>query len=582
MSLFGNKPATTQSSGFGFSAAPTTSTSLFGTSSTANKPQLGSATTSSAPLFGSTTNTTTSGSLFGSSGSTTTAPLFGSATTSTAKPLFGATTTTTAGSLFGSTPASGQLFGSTSTTTSTLFPPKTTGSILGTTNTAPLFGTATSGSLFSGSTTAPTFSSTGGLFGSKSSGTGFSFPSTTSKPANLFGPTPASQSSISTVQDVIQNSEFLVRSLTAPELYGDERDTVIMKVNQLLAACGVGSGYFKGDKQSVQYDINGPFYCFKAIGYNRRSEYRESDGIVALTLDVNYDQFSTNAQRQKLIDALNVIVGNKPNIKTHIESIRPLDNATEILIYVTEKGKGRISSKELCDYLKQPTQEGQLKSQLCVTDVVSRSSMDDSKLQVFLETPPRGFDFQVWKQAIRENPNPKHLIPYPIRGFDQLRKRQKLQIGEVSLVEKALDGLKHRLIAVGNEIANGDNRYSVCRQKQKELSYRLLRCLVMQTLVQRYSVAVDVREERLESRLEALNAALVAPNQVKSRISNLLTFLRSNSEVLKLHQESTISLKDVETAQIRKYLSRCQQALEAIVSVVNRNLDDLKIMSAQF
>lgn len=61
-----------------------------------------------------------------------------------------------------------------------------------------------------------------------------------------------------------------------------------------------------------------------------------------------------------------------------------------MLIYVTEKGKGRISCRELCAYFKQPTQEGQLKNQLCVTDVVARSSMDDAKLRVYLETPPAG------------------------------------------------------------------------------------------------------------------------------------------------------------------------------------------------
>lgn len=63
------------------------------------------------------------------------------------------------------------------------------------------------------------------------------------------------------------------------------------------------------------------------------------------------------------------------------------------------------------------------------------------------------------------------------------------------------------------------------RQRQKELSYRLLRCLTMQTLVQRYSVAVDVREEKLESRLEALNAALVAPNQIKVIFVSVMVFL---------------------------------------------------------
>ena len=76
-------------------------------------------------------------------------------------------------------------------------------------------------------------------------------------------------------------------------------------------------------------DFDGLFHLFSRC---RKSEYRESDGIVALTLNVNYDQLSTNAQRQKLTDALNVIVGNNTNVRTHLESIRPLpgENATEV------------------------------------------------------------------------------------------------------------------------------------------------------------------------------------------------------------------------------------------------------------
>lgn len=586
MSLFGAKPTTTQPSVFTFGAASAVSTGapLFGSTTTSTaKPLFGAATTSSAPLFGSVAAPATSGSLFGSTGAapvfggvSSSAPLFGATTSTVAKPLFGSTTTSAP--LFGSAPApAGSLFSSTAKSSAPLFGGSTT------TTSAPLFGAAPSGSLFGAATTAPTSSLGGGLFGSKPAAGGFGFPSTSARPGGLFGAVTAQATPVTTLQDVIQNSESLVRSLTAPDLYGDERDTIVMKLNQLLAACGVSGGYFKADQQPIAYNSNGPFYRFKAIGYNRRSEYRESDGIVALILNVNYDQLSTTSQRQKLIDALNFVCGNNTNVRTHLESVRPLpgDNSTEVLIYVTEKGKGRISSKELCAYLKQPSQEGQLKSQLCVTEIVARSSMDDAKLRAFLEAPPAGFDAQVWKQAVKENPDPERLIPYPIRGFDQLRRRQELQTAEIRVVERAIDGLKQRLVTAGNDLANGNSRYAVCRQRQKELSYRLLRCLAMQTVVQRYSVAVDVREERLESRLEALNAALVAPNQIKSRLAALLDFLRSNPDVLKPTAESPISLKDSEAAQIKKYMSRCQQALEAVVSVVNSNLNDLKIMSAQ-
>ncbi|KHN76199.1 Nuclear pore complex protein Nup54 [Toxocara canis] len=489
--------------------------------------------------FGATTTTTTASPFtFGSTAaSTAPAPLFGTTTTSTAKPLFGSTATTSA-----------PLFGSTSTASAFSQP---------------------GGSLFGAKP-----ATTSGMLGMMGFG---------AKPGGLFGTTTAQPqpASAPTLQEVIQNSDNLVRSLTAPDLFGDERDALVGKLNQLLAACGIGNGYFKGDQQPVAYNLDGPFHRFKAVGYNRRSEYQDSDGIVSIMMSVGYDQLSSSTQRQKLIDALNVILGNNTNVRARLEAIRPMpgDTSTEVLIYVMEKGKGRVSSKELCAYLKQPTQAGQLKAQLCATEVVPRFSMDDAKLRVFLETPPAGFDAEMWKQAVKDNPDPERLVPYPIRGFEQLRKRQDLQNAEMRLVERAMDELKRRLVDVQNDITRGGSQCSVYRQRQKVLSHRLLRCLVLQALIERYSVAVDTREEQLESRLESLEASLDAPNQIKSRVSNLLSLLRDKSDALKAAGEESVVLNDEETAQIRKYLSRSQQALESIVSVVRSNTNDVNIIT---
>ncbi|PIO65110.1 hypothetical protein TELCIR_13238 [Teladorsagia circumcincta] len=257
----------------------------------------------SKPLFGSTSTAGTS------SGFT-----FGSTTTTTSTPsLFGSTTTTTPASkpLFGSVPQSGtttSLFGSTTTTSGGLFGAKTT------TTTAPggLFGGSTSGGLFSKRkletspqtyiilycvrlvetpifaqlfahisvpyylAAASGFGGTGtGLFGSK--------PMT----GGLFGSAAAAQPAMETkqtVQGILQESDALVRSLTKVELFGDERDEMIAKLNQLAAAMGVGAGYYKDGQQPVQYTQTGPFHRIKAIGYNRTSQHSDSDGIVALVV----------------------------------------------------------------------------------------------------------------------------------------------------------------------------------------------------------------------------------------------------------------------------------------------------------
>ncbi|EFO23961.1 hypothetical protein LOAG_04523 [Loa loa] len=483
----------------------------------------------------------------------------------------------------------GSKLGTTSSTsfgTSTSTPAFTFGTATSGTTNKPLFGATTTAqpSLFGASTTTPTFAQSGGLFGSKPGSTtsSTSLLSSGTKSVGLSGTSTASTvqaSQISTVQDLIQNSEYLIRSLTSPDLFGDERDGIIAKLNQLLSACGIGNGYYKGDQQPISYTAENPFYQFKAIGYSRRSDYCDSDGIVALTLGINYEQLSTVTQRQKFIDSMNLILGNNTNVRAHIELIRPLpDNQTEVLLYVTEKGKGRSSSKELCAFLKQPTQDAQLKNQLCVVNVLSRTVVDDAKKHAFIKNPPAGFDSQIWQQAVRENPDPDKLLPYPIRGFEQLRKRQELQTAEIRLEERVIEELKQRLVQINSKLIAGQNQCSYQRQRHKELSHRLLRCLAMQSLLQHYTISIDSVEEKLETRLEALNASLIAPDQIKSRINDLLTILRSEAETLKAADGTRLKFTESDVAQIKRYLSRAQEALERVIDVVRESTEDLDII----
>lgn len=96
-----------------------------------------------------------------------------------------------------------------------------------------------------------------------------------------------------------------MHALSGPELYPEtERNAIIAKLNQLLAANGVGNGYYKDGQNPVVFDINNPFHRLKAVGYNRLSEHKDSDGIVSLVLKVAADQVATSQQKQKVIAIL--------------------------------------------------------------------------------------------------------------------------------------------------------------------------------------------------------------------------------------------------------------------------------------
>lgn len=48
-------------------------------------------------------------------------------------------------------------------------------------------------------------------------------------------------------------------------LYGDERDMIIAKWNQLQASWGTGKGYFSPNAPPVEFTPENPFCCFKVM-----------------------------------------------------------------------------------------------------------------------------------------------------------------------------------------------------------------------------------------------------------------------------------------------------------------------------
>jgi hypothetical protein len=58
----------------------------------------------------------------------------------------------------------------------------------------------------------------------------------------------------------------LIRSIRDPQLFGDDKDGVIRKLNQISAALGVGLGYYKADENPVDYSTaNNPFLLLKVL-----------------------------------------------------------------------------------------------------------------------------------------------------------------------------------------------------------------------------------------------------------------------------------------------------------------------------
>ncbi|CAJ0932736.1 unnamed protein product, partial [Mesorhabditis belari] len=486
------------------------------------------------------------------------------------KPLFGSTAATSSTTnLFGSTaPAATQsvgLFGNTATpataTGGTLFGnASTTSNLFSKTG----FGSPASTSLFP--TNKPTLMTGGGLFG---------------------GPTAQQQPTVmrDTLQTILQNSDILVRSITSPQLFGDERDNIVALLNQVAAALGTGDGYHTGDQQPIKYTQDGHLYHFVAVAYNAASEYADSDGMVALVLRTPSTEFVTSAQKQNLEDAFFRFLGNKAEIKPHIESIKALpENCTEVTLYVTQKGKGRITSRELCQYLNQNEQKMQLEQQLKVdtTKIVSRMRMSLQQLNEYLKDVPPGLDTVIWEQYARHNPDPERLIPVPVRGFTALKQRHEAQIAEVNMQHKLVDIMSNRTKNNEAFLAQAWARLEATKAKQQELSFRLIRVLCARVSDARFSQPIDGTEEAVGNALETLLARLSAPEQIKEKLYASVEQIRELQEKQKAAnnqvQRSGQKLSDADLLALKRYLARCQDGLENLVKVANNNVQDLNVL----
>jgi hypothetical protein len=376
-----------------------------------------------------------------------------------------------------------------------------------------------------------------------------------------------------------QNASALVKAVSGPERFGDERDKVLAKLNQLLAAAATGNGYYETNSGPAAFDETNPFHRFKSIGYNRLTEYKDADGICSLILQIPISQLDNPQQKQKILDALFTILGNKPTIHAHVQDVHALsDTSTDFVIYVFERERGRIAATELYKYLTQPDKMRMLQQLRC-EKVVPHVGVSGQELRSYLKQPPLGIDAAMWAQAIKDNPEPSHLAPHPIRGFEQLIARQKMQTSLVAQQTRLLDDITRRLQTVQSEASDVNARQIISRQRQKQISHRLLRVLATQTLVQRFGMTLSEDEEKLHSHLELINAHVNAPNQIKSQISDLKNLLAENSALLRerFKEQMQQELRFSDLKDLKRRLASNQSHLESLVETVEANRHDLAI-----
>ncbi|CAD5210178.1 unnamed protein product [Bursaphelenchus xylophilus] len=406
---------------------------------------------------------------------------------------------------------------------------------------------------------------------------------TTSTPFSAAQPTAQPSQNTQSVAQICADTNVLLKSLCGPELFNDEKDRVVSRLNQLQVGFGIGSGYYANDKQPVEYNAKNIFHRFKGVVYNKISDASDDDGICGLILNVPYNQISDGAQQSNLAGKLDEILGQKQFVNTIVERVKPVDDSrTEVLIHVFEKGVGKVRATHLFKFLSQPDKMKALETQLKCSQVVPLVSLSLESKEKYLNNAPDGFSPQLWLQGVRSNPHPHHFLPSPVYGFDQLLERHKMQKVSDLALQTALGHADEKRERIEKVINWDVSKVKALSNTHKELSHRLLRvaCAFLRQIRQGYGLSQ--REDKLGAAAEQCNAMLFSPNALKDRINAIFNLLGSDKEKLKEYFASIdLILTEDEASEAKFCLSSVQNKLERVKSLQQKDSRDLKVIEGK-
>lgn len=556
---FGATPASKPATGFG-----TTSTGLPGASSLFGG-------------FGGTPASSSAGQGFAG---------FGAAATTNA---FGAATTTTTSSAFGGFGSTAPGFGAGTSTLGTAFGAGTATSTLGTGLGSTGFGTGTTGfgtgtGAF-GTTGTSAFGTGTTGFGTGTGSTGFNFAGGTG--GSLLGGGLAQQQqqqqaqAAASQQNAGNSMQAMGAAMVSPLLFGDERDQVIAKWNQLQAFYGFGKGFYTQQGAAATFTPDNPFCRFKAVGYSCLPSNKNRDGIVAIVLTKKVEEVQTNQSQIVLI--LHKILGNKPNLTVCVEGVRPLpDNKCEITIYVQERANTgatkRLLSTEVFNFLNQPNVKTQLGNELTVCEILPKTGLTGEQLKNYLENPPSGIDPLIWEQAKLDNPDPEKLIPVPMIGFSELQRRLKHQEQQTKLHTARMSVISQDITSLQQKQTDMLAKIEQYKRTLLKLGHDILKVMVRQEVHRKAGYAIQADEEQLRSMLEASQAQLNAPTQFKGRLNELMSQIRLQSQTGASRSDTAYTMDDSVQLEVKQHLKQQHEGIQLLINIIKDDLEDLALI----
>lgn len=433
----------------------------------------------------------------------------------------------------------------------------------------------TASSLFGGfgQTVTTTQSSFGGGFGT-SLGNNFGQPM-------VFGQSSLQHQLHQSQGTVLSTEDAFINSLFKVVMFNDERDKTLARWNHLQAMWGTGKAFTNQNQGPIELDAQNIISRFKTIGYSKLSGKDNKAGFVALTF--NKSILHLTDQKQQLLNTINNIFGNKPNLVIGIESMKELsNNKSQIVIYVDEKLQNnelkRAYATDISSFMNQVMARQQLSN--FDVDTIFAFILPDEDIQTrYLETVPNGIDPRVWQQAKKDNPNSKKFIPVPIIGFSGLKWRIKCQEAETEAHSLYLQKLHRQIVDLQQRQNNTSAKIQDHKQKLAELSHRALKIIVKQESTRKAGIAFTPEEDNIRTKLEYMHTLVSAPTQFKGRLNELLSQVRMQRN--QWHVGGALNEYAIDkdsTDEVKNFIGMQQNAIAVLVDLASQDLLDLKII----
>ena len=144
---------------------------------------------------------------------------------------------------------------------------------------------------------------------------------------------------------VPQGPEAVYAAALRCSVFGDDRDALLARWNLLQGSWGSGKIYYSKAAQPLVVDGSNPLCRFKAMGYSMLPKKSSDSEEISLIVKMSVAQLEP--LKDQMVNNLNQILGNRPNVKASIVTMRAYgqENVSEVIVFVAEEVGESLNSK---------------------------------------------------------------------------------------------------------------------------------------------------------------------------------------------------------------------------------------------